>query len=165
MPAGLSEAGGIARAGQAFAVNGQRPESNNYLLDGVSNVDSVNGGYALRVPGGCGRRIPHSYAERAGRIWRHQRSDNSVVTKSGGNRFHGDVYDFLRNDAIDAPKLFRCHNRTSSSQSVRRVRWAAPSAKTKISSLLYYEGQRDPKVRHRPRSFQPPPSAPAISQR
>src|SRR6202453_4855760 len=50
MTAGLAQAGGIARAGQAFAVNGQRPESNNYLLDGASNVDSVNGGYALRVP-------------------------------------------------------------------------------------------------------------------
>src|SRR5450631_3637689 len=50
MTAGLAQAGGIARSGQAYAVNGQRPESNNYLLDGASNVDSVNGGYALRVP-------------------------------------------------------------------------------------------------------------------
>jgi Carboxypeptidase regulatory-like domain len=50
MTAGLSQAGGIARSGQAFAVNGQRPESNNYLLDGVTNVDSVNGGYAIRTP-------------------------------------------------------------------------------------------------------------------
>jgi hypothetical protein len=50
MTAGLAEAGGIARSGQAYGVNGQRPESNNYLLDGASNVDSVNGGYALRTP-------------------------------------------------------------------------------------------------------------------
>ncbi len=50
MTTGLAEAGGIARAGQAFAVNGERPESNNYLLDGATNVDSVNGGYAIRVP-------------------------------------------------------------------------------------------------------------------
>ena len=50
LTAGLAEAGGIARSGQAFAVNGERPESNNYLLDGASNLDSVNGGYALRVP-------------------------------------------------------------------------------------------------------------------
>ena len=50
MTAGLSQAGGILRSGQTFAVNGQRPESNNYLLDGVTNVDSVNGGFALRTP-------------------------------------------------------------------------------------------------------------------
>ncbi|MGH9694400.1 MAG: carboxypeptidase-like regulatory domain-containing protein, partial [Bryobacteraceae bacterium] len=39
MTFGLAQAGGIARSGQAYAVNGQPPESNNYLLDGVSNVD------------------------------------------------------------------------------------------------------------------------------
>src|ERR1700758_2765739 len=50
MTAGIAEAGGIARSGQAYAVNGERPESNNYLLDGATNVDSVNGGFALRTP-------------------------------------------------------------------------------------------------------------------
>jgi alkylhydroperoxidase family enzyme len=39
MTTGLQTAGGIARAGQAFAVNGEPPEMNNYLLDGASNVD------------------------------------------------------------------------------------------------------------------------------
>src|SRR5262249_50845851 len=48
--AGLAEAGGSLRAGQAYAVNGQRPESNNYLFDGVSNVNRVDGGYSLKTP-------------------------------------------------------------------------------------------------------------------
>ena len=46
----LALAGGSLRAGQAYAVNGQRPESNAYLLDGVSNVNRVDGGYALKTP-------------------------------------------------------------------------------------------------------------------
>jgi hypothetical protein len=50
MTAGLAEAGGLLRSGQAYAVNGQRPESNNYILDGASNVNSVDGGFALRTP-------------------------------------------------------------------------------------------------------------------
>jgi hypothetical protein len=50
MTAGLAEAGGSLRGGQAYAVNGQRPESNNYLLDGVTNVNRVDGGYALKTP-------------------------------------------------------------------------------------------------------------------
>ncbi|MGI8958972.1 MAG: hypothetical protein ACR2IV_04250 [Bryobacteraceae bacterium] len=50
MTSGLAEAGGILRSGHAYAVNGERPESNNYLLDGATNVDSVNGGFALRTP-------------------------------------------------------------------------------------------------------------------
>ncbi len=36
---GLLQAGGIARQNQGYSVNGQPPEENNYLLDGVSNVD------------------------------------------------------------------------------------------------------------------------------
>ena len=106
MTAGLSEAGGILRAGQAFAVNGQRPESNNYLLDGVSNVDSVNGGFALRVPVDAVSEFriltlnaPAEYGDTSG-------ATTTVVTKSGGNRFHGDVYDFLRNNAFDARNFF-----------------------------------------------------------
>lgn len=48
LTAGLVTAGGPLRAGQAYAVNGQRPESNNYLLDGVTNVNRVDGGTRLR---------------------------------------------------------------------------------------------------------------------
>ena len=36
---GLEEAGGSLRAGQAYAVNGQRPESNNFLIDGANNFN------------------------------------------------------------------------------------------------------------------------------
>jgi hypothetical protein len=50
LTAGLAQAGGSLRSGQAYAVNGQRPESNNYLIDGVTNVNRVDGGYALRTP-------------------------------------------------------------------------------------------------------------------
>ena len=49
MTAGLAESGGLLRSGQAYAVNGQRPESNNYILDGASNINSVDGGFAVRT--------------------------------------------------------------------------------------------------------------------
>src|SRR3974390_1048258 len=50
MTSGLMVAGGPIKATQAFAVNGQRPESNNYLLDGVRNLDRMDGGYAIKTP-------------------------------------------------------------------------------------------------------------------
>jgi hypothetical protein len=37
---GLLEAGGPARQNQAYAVDGQRPESNNFMIDGADNVSS-----------------------------------------------------------------------------------------------------------------------------
>jgi hypothetical protein len=139
--AGLAQAGGIARSGQAFAVNGQRPESNNYLLDGVNNVDSVNGGYALRTPVDAVTEFriltanaPAEYGETSG-------STVSVVTKSGSNQFHGDVYDFLRNDAFDARNFF-----AQSTEPLHRNQFGAtlggPIRKNRDFFFVYYEGQR-----------------------
>jgi hypothetical protein len=48
--AGLLIEGGSLRAGQSYVVNGQRPEANNFLLDGAQNVDRMDGGFAWRIP-------------------------------------------------------------------------------------------------------------------
>ena len=142
MTAGLGEAGGIARSGQAYAVNGQRPESNNYLLDGASNVDSVNGGYALRTPVDAVNEFriltlnaPAEYGDTSG-------ATTSVVTKSGGNYLHGDVYDFFRNDAMDARNFF-----AAETEPLHRNQYGAtvggPIRKDKDFFFFYYEGQRN----------------------
>ena len=142
MTAGLAEAGGIARGGQAFAVNGQRPESNNYLLDGATNVDSVNGGYALRVPVDAVSEFriltlnaPAEYGNTSG-------ATASIATKSGGNAIHGDVYDFLRNNAFDTRNFF-----ASATEPLHRNQYGAtlggPVRKNKDFFFVYYEGQRD----------------------
>jgi hypothetical protein len=142
MTAGLAEAGGISRSGQAYAVNGERPESNNYLLDGASNVDSVNGGYALRVPVDAVDEFriltlnaPAEYGETSG-------ATTSMVTKSGTNAFHGDLYEFMRNDAFDGRNFF-----AAETEPLHRNQYGAtfggPIRKNKDFFFLYYEGQRD----------------------
>lgn len=142
MTAGLAEAGGISRSGQAYAVNGQRPESNNYLLDGASNVDSVNGGYALRVPVDAVSEFriltlnaPAEYGDTSG-------ATTSVVTKSGTNTFHGDLYEFLRNNAMDSRNFF-----AAQTEPLHRNQYGAtlggPIRKNQDFFFLYYEGQRD----------------------
>lgn len=142
MTTGLAMAGGIARSGQAYAVNGQRPESNNYLLDGASNVDSVNGGYALRTPVDAVNEFriltlnaPAEYGETSG-------ATTSVVTKSGSDGFHGDVYEFLRNNALDSRNFF-----AAETEPLHRNQYGAtlggPIRKDKDFFFLYYEGQRN----------------------
>ncbi len=142
MTAGLAEAGGIGRSGQAYAVNGQRPESNDYLLDGASNVDSVNGGYALRMPVDAvsefrilSLNAPAEYGNTSG-------ATTSVVTKSGSNGVHGDVDEFLRNNAMDARNFF-----ASQTEPLHRNQYGAtlggPIRKDKDFFFVYYEGQRD----------------------
>lgn len=56
LPAGLLRIGGTLREGQAYSVNGQRPESNNYLLDGSENNNRVDGGTGKHQPRSAGTR-------------------------------------------------------------------------------------------------------------
>jgi hypothetical protein len=139
---GLLEAGGTARANQAYAVNGEPPESNNYLLDGVTNVDSVNGGFAIRVPPDAVTEFriltsnaPPEYGETSG-------ATTSVVTRSGTNAFHGDLYDFLRNNAFDARNFF-----AASTEPLHQNQFGGTLGgairRDKDFFFVYYEGQRD----------------------
>lgn len=103
---GVATAGGSLRQGQAYAVNGMRPESNLYLLDGAQNSNRMDGGYALKIPVDAiaefrilTQSAPPEYGGTSG-------ATTSVVTKSGGNQFHGGVYEFLRNDKMDARNFF-----------------------------------------------------------
>ena len=142
MTFGLAEAGGILRSGQAYAVNGQPPESNNYLLDGVTNVDSVNGGFALRTPVDAVSEFriltsnaPAEYGETSG-------ATTTVVTKSGTNEFHGALYDFLRNNAFDARNFF-----AANTEPLHRNQFGAtlggPIRHNRDFFFAYYEGLRD----------------------
>jgi hypothetical protein len=103
---GVATSGGSLRAGQAYAVNGQRPESNNFLLDGAKNINRMDGGYALRVPVdaiGEFRILTHTAPPEYGGT---SGSTTSVITKSGGNTPHGSLYEFFRNDVFDARNFF-----------------------------------------------------------
>jgi hypothetical protein len=106
LTAGIQQSGGSLRSGQGYAVNGQRPESNSYRIDGASNMNRMDGGFALRVPVDAidefrilTHTAPPEYGGSSG-------SMTSVVTKSGANQVHGSLYEFLRNDALDARNFF-----------------------------------------------------------
>ena len=142
MTAGLAESGGALRGGQAYAVNGQRPESNSYVLDGVSNVNSVDGGFALRTPVDAisefrilTSNAPAEYGGTSG-------ATTTVVTRSGGNEVHGAVYEFLRNNDLDARNFF-----ASTTEPLHQNQFGAtaggPLRKNRDFFFAYYEGLRD----------------------
>jgi outer membrane receptor protein involved in Fe transport len=106
LTAGVVTAGGSLRQGQTYAVNGMRPEQNVYLMDGAQNMNRMDAGYALKIPVDAiaefrilTQSAPPEYGGTGG-------ATTSVVTRSGSNRHHGSVYDFLRNDAFDARNFF-----------------------------------------------------------
>src|ERR1700684_3682959 len=99
---GIAEAGGSLRAGQAYAVNGQRPESNNFLIDGATNFNGVDGGFVIQPPIDSiveFRILTHTANAEFGHS---TGSTTNIITRSGTNHVHGTLWEFLRNDAVDA---------------------------------------------------------------
>jgi hypothetical protein len=101
---------GNANSG-AFSANGLRPAQNNYLLDGIDNnsdnVDFLNGTNFVVLP------PPDAIAEfqvQTGDFSAEQgRAAGAVLnatTKSGTNNIHGAVWEFFRNDVLDAADWF-----------------------------------------------------------
>jgi hypothetical protein len=113
-----------------FSVNGQRSDANYFLVDGVSanvgvsadaTVGQTGAGSipALSVAGGTSNLVSvdaleefkvltSTYAPEYGRMPGGQ---ISLVTRSGTNNFHGAVFNYIRNDVLDANDWFANANR------------------------------------------------------
>jgi len=93
---------------QQMSIRGARTEQNSFLLDGTDVMGPMNS-----IPGGIGGQ---SFGVEAVREFRVEAGTFSaqygraaggvinVVTKSGTNELHGSVYEFFRNDNLDAAK-------------------------------------------------------------
>jgi hypothetical protein len=88
-------------AGNAISINGSRPESNNYTLDGIANVDTALGTPAVILSQDAIQEFKiqsGTYSAEYG----FSANQINIVSKSGTNQLHGTAFDFLRNDAFDA---------------------------------------------------------------
>jgi hypothetical protein len=83
-------------------INGNREQANEYLIDGIMNSEDKNNevGY---TPGIDSIQEFNLITQNASaEFGNYQGGVVSVSTKSGTNRFHGDLFEFFRNDALDA---------------------------------------------------------------
>ena len=88
-------------AGNAISINGSRPESNNYTLDGIANVDTALGTPAVILSQDAIQEFKiqsGTYSAEYG----FSANQVNIVSKSGTNELHGTAFEFLRNDAFDA---------------------------------------------------------------
>ena len=88
-------------AGNAISINGSRPESNNYTLDGIANVDTALGTPAVILSQDAIQEFKiqsGTYSAEYG----FSANQINIVSKSGTNQLHGTAFEFLRNDAFDA---------------------------------------------------------------
>jgi hypothetical protein len=139
---GLIEAGGGTRQQQGYAVDGQRPESNNFLIDGADNVNAVDAGFVMKPPIDAiseFRILTHNADAEFGR---NTGSTTNIVTRTGTNSFHGAVWEFFRNDAMDASD-FSAHSVQPLKQNQFGGTFGGPIVKDKTFFFGYYEGFRN----------------------
>jgi outer membrane receptor protein involved in Fe transport len=139
---GLLEAGGPARENQAYAVDGQRPESNNFMIDGADNVSSVDGGFVLKPPIDAIAEFKILSHNANAEFGRNTGSTTNIVTRSGSNSFHGAAWEFLRNDAMDSSDYFT-HGVQPLKQNQFGATFGGPIVKDKTFFFGYYEGFRN----------------------
>src|SRR5215469_2562400 len=95
----------------AFAANGNRPAQNNYLLDGIDNnsdtVDFLNGtNYVVLPPLDAVEEFKVQTSGFSAEFGRSGAAVLNATIKSGTNSFHGAVWEFFRNDKLDAADFF-----------------------------------------------------------
>ncbi len=92
----------IGNSAVAFSVAGSQPNATNYFLDGSVNMDyRTNVGLPLPFPDALQEFSVQTSALPAN-LGSHPGGSVNAVTKSGGNAFHGDLFEFMRNTDMDA---------------------------------------------------------------
>ena len=134
--------------GNNFAVSGNRPQQNLFLLNGVEFTGAAENNMQ---PGGASQNLIGVEAVREFNVLRDSYGAEygkrpgaqvTIVTQSGSNQFHGSVYEFLRNNIFDAPNYFD----VASAPPFRRNQFGGaaggPIKKDKTFIFGNYEGLR-----------------------
>jgi hypothetical protein len=146
---------GGATTNVTFAVNGMRPESNSVTLDGIEmstiresdvdlrpNIDAISEFKVLTSS------FSAEYGHTAGGVI-------SIQSKGGTNAFHGNVYEFFRNDALNATNFFSEVNpldpaagryRAPLKLNMFGATFGGPIKKNKTFFFMDYQGYRIHKV-------------------
>ncbi|MGA7288411.1 MAG: carboxypeptidase-like regulatory domain-containing protein, partial [Terriglobales bacterium] len=147
-----------------FSVNGNRGRSNNFLLDGTDmndgfrNDNAINEGGVFGIPATL---LPVDAIQEMAILnnteaeyGRNSGSIVNIVTKSGTNSLHGSVFEYFRNNALDARNYFNCAQTLCASGVAGGPQNAfhnnqfggslgGPIIKDKTFFLFSYEGQRE----------------------
>jgi len=95
-----------ANRGGGISIGGTRSEQNSFQLDGLSNTAQWDSGISFRPSVDSIEEFKIEVSNYSAEFGRGAGGQINVVTKSGTNVFHGAVYEFNRNDALQARNLF-----------------------------------------------------------
>ena len=142
-----AEPGSRVETTYGFSSNGARSLQNNFLLDGIDNNanlgDVLNGAAYVVQPAVDAiaefKVETNSYSAEFGR---GNGAIMNAVIKSGTNQFHGDLWEFLRNDKLDAINAFDIFGQQPYKQNQFGFTLGGPIVKSKLFFFGDYEGLR-----------------------
>jgi hypothetical protein len=126
----------------SVSVNGGRTRANNFSVNGGdANDQFVNLPTVQPTPDSVEefRVITNTFDAEYGR---NSGSVVNVITKSGGNSFHGDLYEYFRNTVLDAKNYFDLVGRPQWNQNQFGGTFGGPIKKDRSFFFLSYEGRR-----------------------
>ncbi|HEX8150125.1 MAG TPA: TonB-dependent receptor, partial [Pyrinomonadaceae bacterium] len=141
------DTGSVVAHGVGMSINGQDPRSNVYLLDGTPQNDFTNGpagsaaGTTLGLESIREFRVEtNAYSAEYGRNFGGQ---VNAVSKSGGNEFHGSLYEFHRNDNLDARNFFDPSEKPEFRRNQFGGSLGGPVSKDRLFFFAGYESLRE----------------------
>ncbi len=142
-----AEPGSRVETTYGFSANGARSLQNNFLLDGIDNNanlgDVLNGAAYVVQPAVDAiaefKVETNSYSAEFGR---GNGAIMNAVVKSGTNKIHGDVWEFLRNEKVDASNFFDIDGQQPYKQNQFGFTLGGPIVKNKMFFFGDYEGLR-----------------------
>jgi hypothetical protein len=128
----------------AFSVNGAREDFNNYLLDGVYNVDPKLATPGVRPSVDAIREFEVATSNYDASFGRNGAGQVNVITRSGTNRIEGTAYEFFRNGALDSRNFFAPDDDPAPDYSRHQfgVSMGGPIAVDRTFFFADYEGTR-----------------------
>jgi hypothetical protein len=135
----------------SFAANGTRPAQNNYILDGIDDnadlVDFLNGtAYVVRPPVDAIAEFKVQTSDYSAEMGRASGAVLNATIKSGTNQWHGNAWEFVRNDIFDAANFFENSPSPTPKGEYRQNQFGAtiggPLRKDKTFIFGDYEGTR-----------------------
>jgi hypothetical protein len=134
--------------GNNFAVSGNRPQQNIFLLNGVEFTGAAENNMQ---PGGPSQQLLGVEAVREFNVLRDSYGAEYgkrpgaqviIVTQSGTNQLHGSAYEFLRNNVLDAPNYFDQGSAPPFQRNQFGASLGGPLRKDKTFLFANYEGYR-----------------------
>ena len=147
VPFPYRDGGSVVAHGMGMSVNGQDPRANVYLLDGTLLNDMTNGPAGSAAGTSLGTETVHefrvetnAYSAEFGRMAGGQ---VNVLTKAGTNAFRGSVFEFHRNDGLDAKNYFDVGDQPPFSRNQFGGTVGGPVRHDKLFYFVGYEGLRE----------------------